>query len=71
MPMSKHVPKDSLKKIEKTLLYSKEPVYFNKTIIDRRIHDESGAGTTGTAAQIAARKANDAKDLNIDDFKTN
>ena len=55
------------KKIEKTLLYSKEPVYFNKTTIDRRIHDESGAGATGTAAQIAARNANDAKDLNIDD----
>ena len=65
--MLKHLPKDSLKKIEKTLLYSKEPVYFNKTTKDRRIHDESGAGTTRSTAQIAIRKVNDAKDLNIED----
>ena len=32
--MLKHLSKDSLKKIEKTLLYSKQPVYFNKTTID-------------------------------------
>ena len=25
----KHLPKDALKKIEKTMLYSKEPVYYN------------------------------------------
>ena len=54
--MLKHLPKDSLKKIEKTLLYSKEPVYFNKTTIDRRTHDGSGAETTGSAAEIAIRK---------------
>ena len=65
--MLKHSPKDSLKKIEKTLLYSKKLVYFNKAIIDRRIHDGSGAPTTGTAAQITFRKANDAKDLNIEE----
>ena len=65
--MLKHLPIDSLKKIEKTLLYNKKPVYFNKTTIGRKIHDGSGAGTTGTAAQIATRKANDAKDLNIEE----
>ena len=62
--MLKHQLKDSLKRIEKTLLYRKQPVYFNKTTIDRTVH---GAGTTGTAAQIATRKANDAKDLNIEE----
>ena len=35
-----------------------KPVYFNKTTIDR-IHNGSGAGTTGTTAEIAAKKAND------------
>ena len=33
-------------------MYSKQRVYFNKTAIDRRIHDGSAAGTTGTAAKI-------------------
>ena len=42
--------------MEKTLLYSKWPVYFNKTTIDRRIHNRTGATI-----------ANDAKDLNIDE----
>ena len=54
--MLKHLPKDSLKKIEKTMLYSKQSVYFNKTMIDRRIHNRTGA-----------TKASDAKDLNIDE----
>ena len=63
--MLKHLPKDSLKRIEKTMLYSKEPVYLNKTSLNRRVHDGSQDGTTGTTAQIAARKAHDAKDLNI------
>ena len=52
----KYLPKDSLKKIEKTLLYSKRPVYFNKTTIDSRTHNGTGA-----------TRANDAKDLNIDE----
>ena len=50
--MLKHLPKDLLKNIEKTMLYSKQSVYFNKTTIDRRIHN----GTSAT-------KANDAKDM--------
>ena len=59
--MLKHLAKDSLKRIEKTMLHSKEPVYLNKASLDRTVHDDSQAGTTGTTAQIAARKANDAK----------
>ena len=62
--MLKHLPKDSSKK---TVLYNKQTVYFNKTTIDRKINNRSGVGTSGTAAQIAARKANDAKDLNIEE----
>ena len=37
--MLKHLPADSLKKLEKTLLYSKEPVYYHNTSIDRRIQN--------------------------------
>ena len=57
--MLKHLPKDSLKRLEKTMLYSKKAVYLNKTM-DRRIHNRSGGTTT-------AQKANDAKDLNIEE----
>ena len=35
-PMLKHLPEKFLKKVEKTLLYSKKPVYFNKTTLDRQ-----------------------------------
>ena len=38
------------------MFYSKQSVYFNKTTIDRRIHNGTGA-----------TKANDAKHLNIDE----
>ena len=46
--------------MEKTLLYSKRPFYFNKTIIDRRLRNGTGA-----------TRANDAKDLNSDERITN
>ena len=39
--MLKHLPKDSLKKSEKTVPYSKQPVYYNKTTIDRRTHNSA------------------------------
>ena len=42
--------------MEKTLLYSKRPVYFNKATIDRRLRNGTGA-----------IRANDAKDLNSDE----
>ena len=51
--MLKHLPKDTLKKIEKTMLYSEQAVYFNKTTIDRRIHNSN--------------TANDITDLNINE----
>ena len=66
--MLKHLPKDALKAIEKTMLYSKEPVYFNMTAIDRGIHDGSGFTTRGLSnTQIATTKTTNAKDLNSAD----
>ena len=66
--MLKHLPKDALKKIEKTMLYSKEPVYYNNVNIDRRKHNGDGLNTaTLTAAQIVTLKKNYVTDLNIED----
>ena len=36
--MLKHLPKDSLKSIEKTHLYKKLPIYFASTLYNRRNH---------------------------------
>ena len=55
--MLKHLPKDALKTVEKTYLYSKELVYYNDVNINRRNHNGGGITT----------KKNYAKDLNIDD----
>ena len=66
--MQKNLFSSPLKKIEKTLLHSKQSVYFNSTSIDRRIHNGTGFVTAGlTATQITTAKSNNAKDLNIDD----
>ena len=66
--MLKHLPKDALKTIEKTHLYSKQPVYYNHVTIDRRIYNRDRITTTGmNATQIATTKKNYAKDLNIDE----
>ena len=63
----KRLLKDALKKLEKTLLYSKQTVYLSQTTIVRRIHDGTGFTTTGLkATQVATAKINNAKDLNID-----
>ena len=66
--MLKHLPKDTLKKIEKALLYSSTGVYYNNVEIDRRIDNGDGITTTGLdATEITTLKANYAKDLKIDD----
>ena len=66
--MQKNLFSSPLKKIEKSLLHSKQSVYFNSTSIDRRIHNGTGFVTAGlTATQIITAKSNNAKDLNIDD----
>ena len=55
--MLKHLPKDALKTIEKTHLYSKEAVYYNDINIDRRNHNGGGLTTTGmNATEIATLK---------------
>ena len=58
--MLKYLPKDSLKNLKKQYFIAKKAVYLNKTTMDRRIYNGSG-GTTN------AQKANDAKDLNIEE----
>ena len=67
--MLKRLPEKALKTIGKSYLYSKKPIYYIDVNIDRRIHngDRITASTGSTAAQIANLKANNAKDLNIDD----
>ena len=64
--MLKHLPKDSLKTIQKHLLYSKEPIFYRNTAYDRRNFNSSNLSTTGLdAAQIATLKKNHAKDNKI------
>ena len=41
--MLKHLPKDSLKKIQKILLYDNTAVYYNKTTMDRRTQNSNTA----------------------------
>ena len=65
--MLKHLPKDSLKTIQKHLLYSKEPVFYANTNYDRRNFNSANLSTTGlTTAQITTLKKNHAKENNID-----
>ena len=52
--MLKHLPNSTLSK----LLYSKKAIYYNKTSLNRRVHN--GAGETQTA-----EKGKNAADLNI------
>ena len=55
--MLKHMPKNSLKIIQKTHLYSKKPVYFASADYERRNHNFSGVSTTGlSATEIAEGK---------------
>ena len=65
--MLKHLPKDSLKIIQKNFLYSKKPVYYGNTAYERRNFNSKDISTTGlTAAQVKEKKKQRAKDLNID-----
>ena len=67
-PNCKTSPKDSLKTIQKTLLYSKKPVYYGNTAYERRNFNSKDISTTGlTTAQATKKKKTHAKDLNIDD----
>ena len=56
-PMLKHLLKDALKTIEKTLLYSKEAVCHKDVNIGKRNHNGGGLTITGmNATQIATLK---------------
>ena len=66
--MLKHLPKDSLKAIQKNFLYSKKPVYYGNTAYERRNFNSKDITTTGlTAAQPTGKKKQHAKDFNIDE----
>ena len=66
--MLKHLPKDSLKTIQKDLLYSKKPVYYANTSYDRRNYNGSNVTVTAlSTADATKKKKSHAKDLNIDD----
>ena len=66
--MLKHLPKDDLKTIQKTFLYSKKPVYYGNTPYERRNFNSKNLTTTGlSTAEITTSKQYHAKDLNTDD----
>ena len=65
--MLKHLPKDSLKAIQKYFLFSKKPIYYGNTAYERRNFNSKDIDTTGlNTAQITEKKKQHAKDLNID-----
>ena len=66
--MLKHLPIDALKTLQKTLLFSKKPVYFAKTSYDRRNYNSKDLTYTSlNTEQTAEKKKLHANDLNIDD----
>ena len=66
--MLKHLPTDALKTLQKTLLFSKKPVYFAKSSYERQNHNSKDLTYTGLdSTQTAEKKKLHAKDLNIDD----
>ena len=66
--MLKHLPKHSLKTIQKKFLCRKKPVYYGNTAYEMRNFNSKDISTTGlNTAQITEKKKQHAKDLNIDD----
>ena len=64
----KHLPRDALKILQKTLLFSKKIVYFASKSYDRRNYNSKDLTYTGlTTAETTAKKKNHAKVLNIDE----
>ena len=55
--MFKHLPKDDLKRIQKTFLYSKKPVYYGNIAYERRNFNSNNLTTTGlSTAEITTLK---------------
>lgn len=66
--MLKHLPSDALKTIQKTLLFSKKPVFLANVNYDRRNYNSKDLTYTGlNAAEQLAKKKTHATDLNIQD----
>ena len=66
--MLKHLPADAIKTIQKTLLFSKKPVYLAKASYDRRNYNSKDLTFTGlNTAQTAEKKKLHATDLNIEE----
>ena len=66
--MLKHLPSDALKTLQKTLLFSKKPVYFAKKEYDRRNYNSQGLTLTGlNAADATAKILDHTRNLNIDE----
>ena len=66
--MLKHLPADTLKTIQKTLLFSKKPVYLAKASYDRCNYNSKDLIFTGlNTAQTAEKKKLHATDLNIEE----
>ena len=53
--MPKRLPKNSLDNIEKTVLYSRKPAYYNKTSIDGRINNEARGDNAASKASETPR----------------
>ena len=62
--MLKHLPLDSLKLLQKHLLYSKQPFFYAQTAYDRR--NFNGSVPTGPTSLRAARKKTHPTDLNLE-----
>ena len=52
----KHLPNDSLKTIQKHLLYSKEPFFYANTVYDRKKFNGKDVDTTGLSTADATKK---------------
>ena len=64
----KHMPTNALKTIQKTHLFSRNPVYFADTSFERRNHNAANIDFTGlSTAERTLAKKNYGKDLNIDE----
>ena len=65
----KHLPKDSLKTLQKTLLFCEKPIYFASKNYNRRNYNSKDITFTGlNTTQQTEKKKQHAKDLNIDEI---
>ena len=64
----KNLPSDALKTVQKTLLFSKKPVYLAQVSYDRRNYNSKDLTYTGlNAGEQLTKKKTHATELNIED----